>query len=189
MKKGFTLKAVATRNFLAFFMVVVVLGATAGFYFGLQMIKDYAVEVSHTVADSSASGESIEQLSELKQELAEREPLVAKANQLFSNEANYQAQGLKDIQKYASITGVNITNTEFSKSEGPAPTPPSSSAGGSAVITIQSPVSYAKLLAFIDALEGNLPKLQITGINISRPTSVSSDLVTTDKITITVAIR
>jgi len=186
MKKGFTLNAVATRNFLAFFMVLVVLGATAGFYFGLQIIKDYAVEVSHAVADSNASGKSIEQLSVLKQELAEREPLVAKASQLFSNESNYQAQGLKDIQKYASITGVTITNTDFSKSD---TTTAPATLGGTAVITIQSPVSYAKLLAFIDALEGNLPKLQITGINISRPTAASGDLVTTDKITITVAIR
>jgi len=187
MKKGFSMKAASTRNFLAFFMVVVIIGATAGFYFGLQVIKAYAVEVSHTVADSSASGESITQLSDLKQELAEREPLVIKANQLFSTQADYQTQGLKDIQKYASISGVNITNTDFPTNDATAPATVGSATD--AVITIQSPVSYAKLLNFIDILEGNLPKLQITSINITRPTQASGDFVTTDKITITVSIR
>ena len=191
MKKGKGITAIGIRNFLTFVMVVIILGAVAGFYYGLQIVREYAVEVSHAVTDSTASGKSIVELSTLKRELAEREPLVTKANQLFSTPASYQAQALKDIQKYASVTGVTIANTEFSKT--PAATPPTSPVVGtgeqSAIITLQSPTSYAKLLKFIDAIEGNLPKMQITGITVSRPTTASGDNVNTEKITITVATR
>jgi len=185
------IKATSTRNILAFLMFVVIVGAATGFYFGLQTIKAYALDVSHTVSDGSASGKNIEQLSELKQALAEREPLVAKANSLFATEANYQSQVLKDLQKYASDAGVTISNTEFDK-QAPSDTLPTTTPGVSSksvVVTIQSPVSYARLMKFLDELEGNLPKLQVTGVSLSRPTNATGDLVATDKITITVATR
>jgi len=184
------MKATSTRNILAFLMFVVIAGAAAGFYFGLQTIKTYALDVSHTVSDANASGKNVEQLSELKQALADREPLVAKANSLFATEATYQSQVLKDLQKYASDAGITISNTSFDK-QSASDTAPIASAvtSESVVVTVSSPVSYARLMKFLDELEGNLPKLQVTGISLSRPTNATGDLVVTDKITITVATR
>jgi len=184
------MKATSTRNVLAFLMFVVIVGAVAGFYFGLQTIKTYALDVSHTVSDANASGKNVEQLSELKKALADREPLVAKANSLFASEATYQSQVLKDLQKYASDAGITISNTSFDKqSAGDTAPIPSVATSESVVVTVQSPVSYARLMKFLDALEGNLPKLQVTGVSLSRPTNATGDLVATDKITITVATR
>jgi len=186
------IKATSTRNLLSFLMFVVVLGSIAGFYFGLQMVKTYALDVSHTVSDANASGKNIEELGDLKQALAEREVLVSKANSLFATTNTYQSQVLKDLQKYAATAGVTITNTEFDKqTSGDTNTAPATTAANShsVVVTIGSPVSYTKLIAFLDALEGNLPKLQVTGVSLSRPTVTSGDLVTTEKITITVATR
>ena len=184
------MKATSTRNILAFLMFVVIAGAAAGFYFGLQTIKTYALDVSHTVSDANASGKNVEQLSELKQALADREPLVAKANSLFATEATYQSQVLKDLQKYASDAGITISNTSFDK-QSASDTAPIASAvtSESVVVTVSSPVSYARLMKFLDELEGNLPKLQVTGISLSRPANATGDLVATDKITITVATR
>ena len=171
-------------------MFVVIAGAAAGFYFGLQTIRTYALDVSHTVSDANASGKNVEQLSELKQALADREPLVAKANSLFATEATYQSQVLKDLQKYASDAGITISNTSFDK-QSASDTAPIASAvtSESVVVTVSSPVSYARLMKFLDELEGNLPKLQVTGISLSRPANATGDLVATDKITITVATR
>jgi len=184
------MKATSTRNILAFLMFVVIAGAAAGFYFGLQTIRTYALDVSHTVSDANASGKNVEQLSELKQALADREPLVAKANSLFATEATYQSQVLKDLQKYASDAGITISNTSFDK-QSASDTAPIASAvtSESVVVTVSSPVSYARLMKFLDELEGNLPKLQVTGISLSRPANATGDLVATDKITITVATR
>lgn len=181
--KGLT--ATTTRNILATVLVIIVLGAAAGFYFGLQMIREYSVEVSHTVTDSNASGNSITQLSQLKQQLATGQPLVAKADQLFSTPDTYQTQALKDISKYAAQSGVSISSIDSAKAD----TTTAGATAYSEVVTIQSPVSYAKFLQFLDAIEGNLPKMQITGITIGRPTDETGDQITTDKITITVAVR
>lgn len=196
------MNAVTVRNALSALMVIIVIGAAAGFYFGLQIIKDYALDVSHTVSDANASGQNIQKLSVLKTQLTERKTLVTKANQLFATQDTYQLQSLKDIQKYASEAGITITNTDFNTAA--ASTPPTATgtaaaptpakvvpatSGHSLVVTLQSPVSYAKFIQFLDSIEGNLPKMQITSVGISRPENASGDLVTIDKITITVATR
>lgn len=183
------LTAKTTRNILGSLLVIIILGSIAGFYFGLQLVKDYALEVSHAVTDSNASGKTIEQLGVLKQQLAEGQPLVTKANQLFSTPSTYQTQALKDISKYASEAGVTISGIDSlgaaSESDPAATTPQTYSE----VITIQSPVSYVSFVKFINAIEGNLPKMQITGISLKRPTAQSGDLIITDKITISVSVR
>ena len=197
------MNAVTVRNALSALMVIIVIGAAVGFYFGLQIIKDYALDVSHTVSDANASGQNIQKLSVLKTQITERKTLVTKANQLFATQDTYQLQSLKDIQKYAGEAGITITNTDFNTAA--ASTPPvatgtaaapakvapatPATAGHSLVVTLQSPVSYAKFIQFLDSIEGNLPKMQITGVGISRPENASGDLVTIDKITITVATR
>jgi len=181
--------ATTMRNILAFLLVLILVGAAAGFYFGLQIVKAYAIDVSHTVADSNASGTNIEELSVLKQELSERETLVTKANQLFATQDNYQLQSLKDIQKYASEAGITISDTEFDKEAANSASASPGTNGHSVVVTLQNPVSYAKFIQFLDAIEGNLPKMQITGVGITRPTTASGDQIVSDKITITVAAK
>lgn len=181
-----TIQSVTTRNILSFLLVIVIIGSAVGFYFGLQLVKAYSLEVSHAVADSSASGKSIDELGQLKTELASGQALVAKADQLFSTPANYQTQALKDISKYAADAGVSVSSIDSGKAAtGTTDTTPDYSE----VITLSSPVSYAKFLKFLDAIEGNLPKMQITGITIGRPASPSGDNITTDKITIMVSVR
>lgn len=194
MKKDTAKKMNATmmRNVLAFLLVIVILGSATGFYFGLQIIKAYAIVVTHTAADSSASDKNIEQLGQLKKQLVAGQALVTKADALFSTPDTYQTQALKDISKYAAQTGVTISSIDSAKPPvtGGATAPPTASPTGySEIITVQSPVSYAKFLRFIDAIEGNLPKMQITGITVGRPKQISGDLIMTDKITITVSVR
>lgn len=181
------MQATTTRNILGATLVIVIIGAAVGFYFGLQLIKSYALEVTHAVTDSHASGTNIQDLSALKKQLADGQSLVAKADQLFSTPATYQTQALKDISKYAGEAGIAISSID---SVQPAADGTSAvTSEYSEIITIQSPVSYAKFLQFLDAIEGNLPKMQITGITIGRPNNASGDQITTDKITITVSTR
>jgi hypothetical protein len=185
MKNNKKMKAVTTRNILATTLVIVIIGAAAGFYFGLQIIKSYALEVTHATTDSHASGQSIGQLSKLQKQLTAGQGLVTKADALFSTPATYQTQALKDISKYASNAGISIASIDSAAPGGAVATTPAYSE----IITVQSPVSYAKFLQFLDAIEGNLPKMQITGISIGRPAAPSGDMITTDKITVTVSTR
>jgi hypothetical protein len=185
MKK--TMKATSLRSFLTVLLVIMIGLAGVGFYFGLQQVRALSVDVSHTAADANASGAAIDEFQKLKQALAERETLVNKANQLFTTEQNYQSQALKDVQKYASAAGLTVSNTNF---DAPAETEGSSTLPGKTfVITIQSPASYKKLIQFLNAIEGNLPKMQVASIEISRPNPNDADNVTIGEVRIAISTR
>lgn len=186
MKKSNKMSASALRNLLATTLVIVIIGTVVGFYFGLQIIRSYALEVTHAITDSHASGQSVGDLRKLQQELTAGQGLVTKADKIFSSPETYQTQALKDITKYADEAGVTISSIDSATSNGSSAAPTTNHAE---IITLKSPVSYAKFLKFLDGIEGNLPKMQVTGITIARPTVPSGDMITTDKITITVATR
>jgi len=179
-----SMKATDIKKLLSFLLVLIIAGTAGGFYYGLQQVKTFAVEVDHTVTDSNASGNKVEELRRLKSVLAEQEQLVAKANTLFSTGENYQSQAVKDVQKYASTFGLTISNTNFN----PENAPPAVS-GKTFAITVQSPVQYEKMLQFLDAIEGNLPKMQIASITIGRAEANGATNVTTSDITIMVSTR
>ncbi|MFZ3016595.1 MAG: hypothetical protein WA041_02755 [Candidatus Microsaccharimonas sp.] len=176
------MKATSTRTFLIFLFIVTLGAAVGGFYLVFEQIKAYAIEVSHSVTDADASGGQIAELQALKQELADREQLVDKANKLFATPDNYQSQSLKDVQKYAQTYGMTILNTKFESTTDGAN-------GNIFVITLQSPVSYTKLLQFLDAIEGNLPKMQVTSVSLGRTSSGSAGEVTTEDIKIGISTR
>lgn len=183
MKKG--MQATSVKKFLIV-VIVLLLSATAGaFYLGLQVIKGHATEVNHTVADSNASSEKVETLRNLKQYLSDSQSLVEKANQLFSTEADYQSVALSDLQRYAAATGVTIANTNFDNNDADG----ASAGGHSVTIGLASPVSYNSLIRFLDAIEGNLPKMQVSGIDISRPSSGNAGQVEVQDITIMISTR
>ncbi|RWZ78266.1 MAG: hypothetical protein EOT05_00675 [Candidatus Microsaccharimonas sossegonensis] len=185
MKKGKKMNAVTTRNVLATTLVIVIISSAVGFYLGLQYIQSYALEVTTAVTNSRANKNDTGALSQLQQQLSAGQGLVAKADAIFSTPATYQTQALKDISKYASTAGISIASIDSA----PPGTVTTTKPTYSEIITIQSPVSYAKFLQFLDAVEGNLPKMQITSISIGRPKVPSGDMITTDKITLTVVTR
>lgn len=181
MKKG--MRATSVKKFLIVVIVLFLAAAAGGFYLGLQYIKSYSIEVSHTVADSNASADKVETLRSLKQYLADSENLVNKANQLFSTEADYQPRALSDLQRYAAATGVAIANTSF----GDAST--GVEKGHTVVLSLASPVSYDGLLRFLDAIEGNLPKMQVSNISISRPSTGNAGQVEIEDVKIVISTR
>jgi hypothetical protein len=180
MKKP--MKASSLRSFLIVLIVILIIAVAGGFYLGFQQIRMFAIEVSHSAVDADASGKQLEELQILKRQLEERESLVAKANKLFATQDNYQSQAISDVQKYARKFDVTILNTDFEAGAG-------GTAGNTFVITLKSPVSYTKLLNFLDAIEGNLPKMQVTSVSLGHTTSGSAGDVTTEAIKIGISTR
>jgi hypothetical protein len=174
-----SMKATSVRSLLIVCVLLAVGAVAGGFYYGLERVKEYAIEVSHTYADANAAERQISELQKLKTTLASSQTLVKKADQLFATESNYQSRAVQDVQRYARQTGVTVTNTDF---------PESQQAAGSHTLTIgiKSPVSYERLIRFLEAIEGNLPKMQLSGIKISR---ASGSGVTVENISIEVATR
>lgn len=183
------MQATTTRNVLSFMLVLVIIVAAVGFYFGLQFVKEYALEVSQTVTLSKANDKKPVGQNQLKQELADSQGLVAKTSLLFSTPSTYQAQVLKDITKYADEAGITVSGVDSVKPNTESSKTIPSDGGQSETISIKNPVSYTALLNFLHAIEGNLPKMQVTNITISRPAAPSGDMVSVDNITLTVATK
>lgn len=164
------------RSLLATLLVIIFIAGVAGFYFGLQMVKDYSAKVNQRLADAEASGKQVEQLQTLRQQLINNSTLITKANQVFAAPETYQSQALNDIRVHAASAGVSIATSNFS-----------TDGSTSVTVTLVEPVSYTSLITFLSNLESNLPKLQVSSINLQRSEGGADSIVVGDiKIDITV---
>ena len=169
------------RTILAFLLVVLVLGGGAAFYWGVGLVRDYAVQVQQRLVDADASAQQLQGLQTLKSQLAQSDNLIDKANQLFSTPDSYQQKVLTDVKNYADAAGLTIANTSFGD--------PATDGAHSMTISLREPVSYTKLIAFLSNIESNLPKLQISSISLGRSDRSGADAVKTGDIKINISVR
>ncbi len=162
MKKS-SLTAVTLRNILALVFIAAVIAVVGGFYYAQQSLKDYA-SVGST--SSNASGVSSQDLKQLQNQIAANQQYSDKALAMISSATGYQDKAMSDITKYAVAAGVSITAHNFD--------PPSSSSVPIAGVTstyvnvsVANPVPLVNILKFIKLIETNLPKMQLTGINMA----------------------
>ncbi|HWT40778.1 MAG TPA: GspMb/PilO family protein [Dongiaceae bacterium] len=179
-KKSF--KPQNLRSLLGFLLVVIIVGSGALFYFSLEQVRQYAISVNHRIQDADASAGQIQQLQLLKSKLASSNDLVTKANQLFSTPDAYQTQALTDIRNYASATGLSVASTSFGD-------PTTNGGVYSITITLSKPVSYSKLLAFLNDVEGNIPKMQVSSLDLSYVESGNADSVNVGDTTIKISVH
>jgi len=169
------------RAVLLVTLILVLAGGLGLFYIGLNEVRNFAMEVNHSVADAEASNGQVSALQALKGQISESEALIAKANQMFATPENYQNQAITDTRNYAAASGVAIAKISFDDS----------TAGINPVLTVslKAPVPYAKLIQFLDNIESNIPKMQVSKIGISHTNGGGADSVTVDDIKITIATR
>lgn len=185
-----SMKATSLRNFLIFLVLLTVAIAISSFYFGRIWLHDYAVSVSHTVADSTSSKGDVTSLKKLQTDIVQQQAIITKSQALFTDQTSYQTQVVQDVSRYAAELGIATPSFSF-QSTGSTTTTPSSGTkttapGSTVTVTLTSPIEYTTLLKFIMAIEQSLPKMQITGINIGR---TDGGKVTTDALTIQVFSR
>jgi|GEM_PF-622908 len=186
MKKGMT--ASSFQKLLIFLLVVVIGLTAAGFYYGFTEVRKLAVEVSNTVEDSRASGDQIDELRRLQQTLAQSESLVQKANRMFTTESSFTSDAVRDLDRYASVSGVTIVDRAFPTTDEIAGIQPGST-DRFIRLSLTQPTSYAQLLRFIQLIEGNLPKMQLHTITVARPDASTGDAVNVSELTIRVSVR
>ncbi|NCQ54047.1 hypothetical protein COV88_02520 [Candidatus Saccharibacteria bacterium CG11_big_fil_rev_8_21_14_0_20_41_19] len=181
------LQATSLRKAMITLVVILIILASVGFYFGQDWLTKYAAEVDQTTSGSSASSSSSQALSQLHEEITNNQPIGAKASALVASSQNYQNKIISDLNKYASSTGISIAGYNLTQ-----PTITGDDAGATisgvkskfVTITLNNPIPIRSLLQFFKAIESNLPKMQITGISIS--SSSTKDNVTVDPLTIEV---
>lgn len=180
MKKTKTLTATSLRSLLIVALLLTIAATCFGFYQAKESLKEFATTVGQTIASSEPSTMSDSGISALEQALTARQDSIDKAAALSIPAADYQSQAINDLTKYASDTEITITNYSVPDAVKIAPT----GAGLSGIeskyltFTIQNPVRINSLIKFLSLVETNLPKMQLTGINLTQ--SSNSDMVNID---------
>lgn len=197
-KKHTGMKASSLRGILITLVLIIVGLAGTGFYFAQDFLRTYAIEVSHSISDATATDSNKQGLPTIQGELDSQKAAATKAAAMLSSSQNYQTQVVKDLNKYAANSGVTIAKYGLdaqAQSSTPAtvqnnanPAMPLAIAGGARsipfTVTVTSPVSFDSLLKFMMAVEQNVPKIQISGVSLER--STQANMVNTDTLTMEV---
>jgi hypothetical protein len=190
-----TMKATTLRTTLSVIIFLLVGLSAAGFYFGQAWLMSTAASVSRDVADSKAGGSSIAALKKVQAQLDLQQGISAKASSVLTTSQTYQNQAIADLNIYAANAGIVISNYTFAAAPvagvaATATAAPAASTAGVAgaspttiTVALSSPMSYTKLLKFMSAIEGNLPKMQVSSVNLNRIDG-SSDSVKTEQLII-----
>lgn len=184
--------------------LVLIAGILAGvFIYFYGQLRDTATDTNHTVVDAAASQNNIATLDKIEDFLKENSQVVERARSIVADSQSYQYQDqiITDLNDFAGRNNVTITNVDFTGTNqpaantatpgttAPAPTPQT---GGikstSATVTIKTPVNYNDLLRFLESIERNLTKMQVSKVSLSRGSATGNDIVS-DALTIEVYIR
>lgn len=196
-----TMTATKLRLILSCTLVLTTALLGSVFIFFYEQLKTTATETNHTVVDAAASQNNIATLDKIEDFLAANSQVVERARSIVADSQSYQYQDqiITDLNDFASRNGVAITNVDFTGADQPAstpgtatPAPATPTTGGikstSATITIKTPVNYDNLLRFLESIERNLTKMQVSKVSLSRGSAQGSDIVS-DALTIEVYIR
>lgn len=177
-------------------LVITGIGVTI-FSLAHSNLQQVATDVSHVVVDSDASQNNLTTLETVKKTLAVNQDVIVRASDIVADSQSYQYQDqiVTDIGGYANRAGIGITNIDFSAAKATAPSSPTAATPAaplgvkttSVSVTLKNPVDYNSLLRFIESIEQNLTKMQISKVSLSR--STAGNEITSDILTIEVYIR
>lgn len=170
--KNIKLNATKLRIIMFIAMVIMLTVSIISFFFIQQKLYNFANVISVNKQEINSSNITPQKVSKLKTEMSNIQNEILKSSSIAIPIENYQTQAINDLKKYANETGI-IINDDYSFNR---PTSLGIStqliAGNSQTqpvnITIANPVDYSSFIKFIMLVETNLPKMQLTGINISR---------------------
>jgi len=197
MKKS-VMTAKTLRGILIFSIFLMIAGSTVGTYFAQKWLLSQAETISQTVAESNASGNNNQAAAKLQAELTAQQSVITKTSLLAVPRQEYQSKAIQELDQYAADAGISISNYSFSQAAAVAATGTTTATSAAATAasnnpivtaTLTSPVSYGKLLKFMNYVENNLPKMQIASVNLGRATGASGDSAKIDQLSIEVSVN
>ena len=197
--------------------MLLLIGAGVGlFTVGYKVIADYSAAARTTAAQAQASNTTLQDLKKTEAQLEANAETVARASQIVAESKSYvyQDQIIRDINNFATNSGITVTNITFADAvvtptsvsapaagttppittgtpaAGAATTAPAGVKSMTATVTLKNPVSFTSMLKFIRSIEGGLFKMRISQVTLSRASDSSNkDEVTSDALTIEVYVR
>lgn len=173
---------------ISLFVIIAAAGTLA--FISYKGLKETAITVSHTSLDANASQNNLRILQQLKDKLAEEKENINRANSIVAESQSYQYQDqiIADLKDYANRVGIEITNIDFSattvsntgagsqQSAASSLPPPTGVKSMTVSVALKNPINYNALLQFLNFIEQNLTKMQISKITLAKDESgVSSE--------------
>lgn len=172
------MNAIVLNRILIALVITMLAGVIAGFYFATTFLTATARQTDHIRTDSAMTQDNLVKLRQLQTTLESRKESVERAQALVGTieDFNYQNRVVEDLTRYAALAGpdVKVTNFTFTDPTKKAAATPNKAAVNipgvqvlDATATLNTPVRYTSFLRFLRAIEQNLTKMQVTGVNIS----------------------
>lgn len=191
------MNAVKLRNFLIAAVVLAVVAIGALMYYASNYLGAEATKTLHAKIDVQLIEQDIEQLKSLERTLEANKESAERARQIVSDSKQYQYQDqiVSDINAYAAASGVDVVGYDFG-SANPAQqtTKPLNAPQINGVksltvtLTLASPMPFDNYLRFLRSIEGNLTKMQVSGINIA-PDPENMSQITNPTVVLIVYVR
>ncbi|MEI7917783.1 MAG: hypothetical protein WCH58_00145 [Candidatus Saccharibacteria bacterium] len=173
--KNPNLKATTLHTVLTSLVILSIVILAGGFYFAQDSLRSYAAQVNGTSASSTTGSTDTETLKQMQDEITATKVSSEKIGSILVSSQTYQTQVENDLKLYASANGVTISNLNLTPTGVTGPIV----GGASSVfikVTLKNPVSLNNLLQFMQAIDRNLPKMQIVNLNMT-PSSDKNSVV------------
>ena len=183
--KKMKFQATSMQKILIISLLLIAVLLIGGFYYAQIWLKDFANNSNSNSQLPTNTNIPADQ-SQIQSDLNNQKAAVDKATKIVASKQDYQTKIKQDLDKYALDTNVTITDY--------APTQPTATTSAPTIngvqsdyikVTLKNPVHYTNLIKFIKAIETNIPKMELTGINLTH-TQESEDSVTVEPLIIKV---
>jgi len=177
--------ALTIRSLLVTILVILVIAGGSGFYFVYRYLENYSTTVSQLIGQAQQSRKISGETVALQQALNQQADISGILLNFYSNGSTWQADATRDINNYASATGVDVSDISFDN--GPAPAiVGQANQPHSVTVKVTSPTSYSDLLNFMTNIRYNLPKMRIVNLTLKHVPGGTADSVEVDSINIEV---
>ena len=197
--------AATFRMVLATGVILLIIGIATSYGFGIKLLHEYAIEVSHKKIDALASNSNIQTLQKLDQQLISYKDALQKAESLKISGEFPEFRIVEEVQSVAKQNGIGISSYNYgaagdtttadtgisTTTPGAAPIAGSTQSTSdkiSLTLNIASPVSYKDLLQFLYDVEHHIPKMELDGIDIS-PAGAGNGMVSVQAVSIQMYVR
>lgn len=197
MKQRFTARSL--RIVLIILLILTFIAGIAAFVFAKDFLGGYATKVSERNALANIGDTNLQALNKLEKYLQDNKAVVEKTENIVadSKEYRYQNQIISDMNGFASSVGISIDSFDFTTSQAEAateaaaqgttdasaaatPEPTSGLRSTKATVTVRTPILYTSLLKFIQKIEQNKTKMQITSVSLTRSTDATQPVGSVD---------
>lgn len=206
---GAVINAIILRRLLTVALLLLLIGIGGGFYFVYTSLEESAEETAAAQLEAKSTDLHLEQLMETRRQLDLSTEAREKAQKIVADSRSYEYQNqiIADLTAYANQSNLDAVSFSFLGGTGSTQSAPSEStegaeaanpeAGGASAninsvlvsVGLSGDTSYLSLLNFVNLIEQNLTRMQVTSIALSDSNSVQADGSSVQSLNIEVYVR